>query len=205
MAHRVLLVDDETGLTNGIRRALYRETFEIVTANSGNEALRIMREKPVDVIISDEMMPGMSGLELLKNVCKEFPQTVRIMLTGQATLDVAVRAINDGQIYRFLMKPCNVVDLAVTIRQALAQRELLEKSSLLLKMSQRQTDLLEEIGRSHEVMEAGERMAGVQHPDQDISSDIHTLIQNINAEVIRLEKLFLEWVSREQKPVSSGV
>jgi DNA-binding NtrC family response regulator len=73
----------------------------------------------VHVVVSDDQMPGMSGVELLTWVAKNFPATARIMLTGKATATSAIKAINDAKVYRYFTKPCNVVDLALTIRQAL--------------------------------------------------------------------------------------
>jgi two-component system probable response regulator PhcQ len=73
----------------------------------------------VDVVISDEKMPGMSGSEFLSLVRQEYPDTIRIILTGYGSLESAIRAINEGEIYRLFTKPCNVIDLAITIRLAL--------------------------------------------------------------------------------------
>ena len=119
----VLFVDDDLNFTRAIKRSLRQEPFEVLTANSAAEGLEILEKKPVDVIVSDERMPGMSGSEFLAVVRRRYPRTTRILLTGYATLDAAVRAINDGEIYRFLTKPCHSQDLAQIIRNALARRD----------------------------------------------------------------------------------
>jgi DNA-binding NtrC family response regulator len=130
---QVLLVDDEPNITAGLKRALRREPYEIVTANSGREALEIMAAQPIDVVVTDEQMPGMSGSELLRTVCRRHPGTVRMMLTGQASLEAAIRAINEGEVYRFFTKPCNDADLRLTIRNALQQQTLMRQSRRLLR------------------------------------------------------------------------
>ena len=86
------------------------------------EALRILVVEPVDVVVSDEDMPGMRGCELLATVREHSPGAVRIRLSGKGSLETAIHAINDGEIYRFLTKPCNTTDLAHTIRHALTVR-----------------------------------------------------------------------------------
>ncbi|MCH9021895.1 MAG: response regulator [Planctomycetes bacterium] len=109
-------------------------------------------------MVSDEKMPGMSGAELLSLIQQKYPLTVRIMLTGQADIQAAARAINEGKIYRFLIKPC-YEDLAVTIRQALQQRTLMVESNKLLKLAQQQADFIDEI------TEVRQRVA-YEHPSQ---------------------------------------
>jgi EAL domain-containing protein (putative c-di-GMP-specific phosphodiesterase class I) len=120
---RVLFVDDEPAVMRALSLAVRKEPYEIRTAVSGHAALELFAEAPFDVIVSDERMPGMSGSDLLSQVRERYPSTVRIILSGQATLEAAVRAINGAEIYRFLMKPCPAEEIAVTIREALARRD----------------------------------------------------------------------------------
>jgi EAL domain-containing protein (putative c-di-GMP-specific phosphodiesterase class I) len=115
----VLLVDDDPSVTSGTRTALHRAPFTVLVANSGAEALAQLASNSIDVVVSDERMPGMSGSELLSRVRKEYPDTMRLILSGQADLKDVVRAINGGGIYRFLLKPCNPMDLAASISEAL--------------------------------------------------------------------------------------
>lgn len=125
----VLFVDDEPHFTSALQRALRHEPYRILTANSAVQALNILDRESVDVVVSDERMPGMSGSEFLAVVRRRHPRTVRILLTGYATLEAAVRAINEGEIYRFLTKPCQAKDLSDIIRQALAIRREMRKVS----------------------------------------------------------------------------
>ncbi|MGQ9485518.1 MAG: response regulator [Desulfosoma sp.] len=129
MQKTVLFVDDEPNFTSAVKRALRHEPHRILTANSAMEALRLLSEEPVDVVVSDERMPGMSGSEFLALVRERHPRTLRIMLTGYATLEAAIRAINEGEIYRFLTKPCHTQDLCQILQQALAYQNALEQSS----------------------------------------------------------------------------
>jgi two-component system, probable response regulator PhcQ len=96
----------------------------------------------VDVVISDEQMPGMSGSEFLSAVRKQYPDTIRMILSGQASLEAAVRAINEGEVYRFFLKPCNPTDLMFTVQQALAHKRLEYSSRRLLREYQRQSSVL---------------------------------------------------------------
>ena len=132
MENKILLVDDEVNVRRAVQRALRKEPYEILCASSGQEALDLLTRHSVEVVVSDEKMPGMSGSELLASVASRYPDTVRIMLTGQASLEAAVRAINKGEIYRFLTKPWDGVDLVVTIRQALRLQQILAEGRRLV-------------------------------------------------------------------------
>jgi CheY-like chemotaxis protein len=135
MTPRIICVDDEPRVLKGLRRMLGRE-FEIDVAEGGAEALAILRRgDPFDVIVSDMRMPSMTGAQLLAAVSAEFPDTVRILLTGQSDLEDAVSAVNDGKIFRFLTKPCPPEVLLPALQDAVAhgrliraERELLEET-----------------------------------------------------------------------------
>ena len=149
MSRKVLFVDDEPLVTESLKRALRREPYEVLSANSAKEALGVLARQPVDVVISDEKMPGMQGSEFLAVVCKQYPETIRIILTGHGSMEAAIRAINEGEIFRFLTKPCNEVDLAVTIRQALQLKELTGLSRRLLEKNKRQASILQELEKEN--------------------------------------------------------
>jgi EAL domain-containing protein (putative c-di-GMP-specific phosphodiesterase class I)/FixJ family two-component response regulator len=103
---RVLLVDDDPHILAGLRRQLHRG-FQVATADSGADALKVLSaEDDFAVVVSDMRMPGMDGATFLARVRVESPRSTRILLTGQTELSAAVRAINDGQVFRFLSKPC---------------------------------------------------------------------------------------------------
>lgn len=144
MTHTVLLVDDEPNVLEGLTRVLRKEPYEILTANSAEEAAGLLEDNQVDLIVCDEEMPGMSGTEFLARVTRDYPDVVGIMLTGHPTLPAALRAINEGKVYQFFTKPCSEIDLAITIRRALEQKDLKQKSRELLEVTKRQSVLIEE-------------------------------------------------------------
>ena len=134
MPHRVLLVDDEPNVTDALKRALYQEPYEVWTAHSGQEALGLLSRGLVDVIVADEKMPGMSGTELLTIVRRISPETIRMILTGYATVEAAIAAINDAGIHYFFTKPYNDVELATSIRHALEMKSLKTRAQHLLEL-----------------------------------------------------------------------
>ncbi len=190
MPHKVLFVDDEPNVTNAFKRALRREPYDILSAGSADQALQILEREPVDVVVSDEMMPGMSGSELLAEVCMKYPDTIRIIVTGHASLDVAIRAINEGRIYGFFTKPCNEVDLAVTIRQALRQKDLMMESRRLLRIARQQSMILKDVEEEYPGIARVKRDASGRILIEDEDCDFDTLIKQINEEVTKSEKLF---------------
>src|SRR4051812_40550267 len=103
---RILCVDDEPRILEGLALQLRRD-YQVYTANSGQAALQTLKEaNGMMVVISDMRMPGMDGATLLKQVKQRYPETTRILLTGETGRDAAVMAVNEGQIFRFLTKPC---------------------------------------------------------------------------------------------------
>lgn len=117
-ANRLLIVDDEPNILSALRRLLRHEGYEIHTAASGTEALEVLAREPIQVVVSDQRMPGMSGTEFLGHVNSMYPQTVRIALSGYADLTALTDAVNQGAIYRFLSKPWNDVDLKAALQAA---------------------------------------------------------------------------------------
>lgn len=139
MQHKVMIVDDDLTIRNLLRDALSNEPYAILSAGSAEEAIPILDREYVDVVISDERMPGISGSEFLSIVREKYPDTIRIMLTGHASLESVIRAINQGEIYRFFTKPCNIFDLAITIHQALKYSDLMKKHKHIYKIAKRQS------------------------------------------------------------------
>jgi len=132
---RILIIDDEENVLLGLRRQL-RQRFDLALATSGEEGLRIIREQePFAVVVCDMNMPGRTGIEVLADIGEQAPDTVRIMLTGQADLTTAMNAVNHGNIFRFFTKPCAVETLVSGLeagieqyRLVTAERDLLEKT-----------------------------------------------------------------------------
>ncbi|MFZ4441430.1 MAG: PAS domain S-box protein, partial [Syntrophales bacterium] len=106
-ADTILLVDDDPHILAALNYCLRNTAYEVLTADGGIQALEIMETTKIKVIVSDEQMEGMSGSELLAEVRQRSPHTLRILLTGHATLEMAMRAVNEGGVYRFFTKPWN--------------------------------------------------------------------------------------------------
>jgi len=120
----VLLVDDEESILNSLRRLLRSQAFDVVLAGSGAQALAIMAAQPIDLIMSDARMPGMDGAQLLAEVHRLYPATSRILLTGYADVPTIIKAINEGQIHRYIAKPWNDDELKLILQQALEHQRL---------------------------------------------------------------------------------
>ena len=182
MNHRILFVDDEPHVLEGLKRTLHKEPYEILTAGSADEALAILARERVDAVIADEMMPGMPGSELLAVVCHLYPNTVRIILTGHAELESALRAINEGRIYRYLTKPCNDLELKITIRQALQHRELASAGRRLLNKARRQDLMLQRLEDDHPGITSLQRDTRGTLVIDDTGLDLDGLIREMKEE-----------------------
>jgi signal transduction histidine kinase len=120
----VLVLDDEPKVLSGLKRTLRKEPYELLCATTAEEAFAILHERPIDVVISDQDMPGMTGTAFLAQVRQAYPSTCRFMLTGKATLDVALQAINDDAVRQFFIKPCDPETLAQSIRNIIKEKAL---------------------------------------------------------------------------------
>jgi ActR/RegA family two-component response regulator len=135
MLEKILLVDDDSNILDGYRRSLSRE-FRIETAQGGEEALGLVAVKGAfAVVVSDMRMPGMDGVQLLASFKSNWPDTIRVMLTGNADKDTAIHAINEGHIFRFLSKPCDKEAMAKTLTAALVQYRLVTAEKQLLEQT----------------------------------------------------------------------
>ena len=148
---RILCVDDETSILKALKRLFLDNDYEILTAVSGLEGLEILEnDHPVHVVVSDYRMPGMNGVDFLREVCRRWPETVRIVLSGYADTASVVSAINEGEIYKFIPKPWNDDELKVTIANA-AERYYLHKQNLELTQALKEKNL--ELHRINESLE----------------------------------------------------
>ena len=133
MHRKILFVDDEPNVLQSIRRSL-RKKFDVDTAGGGEEAVQKMEtDGGYAIIVSDMRMPGMNGVELLSTAKSRWPDTVRMMLTGNADQQTAVDAVNEGDVFRFLNKPCDADALANAINIGLRQHELITAERELLE------------------------------------------------------------------------
>lgn len=120
----LLLVDDEANILSSLRRLFRPEGYRVLTAESGDEALELLAAEPVDLILSDMRMPGMTGAQLLAAAFERWPHSIRILLTGYADMASTIDAINLGHIYRYVSKPWDDSELKLIVRDALAHQRL---------------------------------------------------------------------------------
>jgi putative nucleotidyltransferase with HDIG domain len=130
MDSTVLFVDDEANILNALARLFLDRDVRVLRATSGEEALGIVRTQPVVVVVADNLMPGMSGVELLARVRDHSPDTVRVLLTGYADLSTAINAINRGEVFRFHLKPWVDTEIIGTVEEAVRRYHLVRSLRL---------------------------------------------------------------------------
>lgn len=139
----ILFVDDEDNILSSLKRLMRKTPYETLFATSGADALKILEDKPVDVIVSDMKMPEMTGEQLLSEVATLYPETMRLVLSGYSEEEMIMSAINEGRIWGFIHKPWNDADLkqhiehAVFTQQVIAERALLRRTVAKYKASQK--------------------------------------------------------------------
>ncbi len=131
----VLFVDDEAGILGALKRLTRGEPYRVLTAQSGREALAALDAERVDLVVTDQRMPEMTGTELLQKVKERSPETLRVILSGYADAASIVEAINRGEVFRFLTKPWNDSELKAAIRQCLELGSLArQKQEMAIKI-----------------------------------------------------------------------
>lgn len=146
----LLLVDDETNILSSLKRLLRPQGYRVFTATGGAEGLKLLAKQPVDLIISDMRMPEMDGAEFLAKAAGQWPDTVRVLLTGYADLSSTVAAVNKGSIYRYVSKPWDDLELITLVQQALKLKRLEDEKIRLEALTQKQNEQLTEFNASLE-------------------------------------------------------
>jgi putative nucleotidyltransferase with HDIG domain len=149
-AHTVLFVDDEVNILKALQRLLRSEHMNVLCASRAQEALELLDKQQCQVVVTDQRMPEMTGVDLLSQVRQRFPDIVRMMLTGYTEMDVAVDAINRGEIYRLITKPWNDDELRATIRQAFDHSDLKNEIKRLNQVTREQNFKLQDMNRNLE-------------------------------------------------------
>ena len=144
MTYKILIVDDEAANLRALER-LFRDGYEVLTAGDGAEALKLLQQHDVALLITDQRMPEMTGIELLKKTVLLRPRMVRIILTGYTDIEALVEAINCGQVYRYVTKPWNNDDLRLTVTRALEHFETNKRRAELQSANERLSTRLVEI------------------------------------------------------------
>lgn len=168
----LLIVDDEATMRRAVRRTLDDEGYRLIEAASGAEALEILAKQSVHVVVSDHDMPGMTGLDLLRMIRLKHPTLVRIMLTASSDLDVAVRAINLGEVSRFIRKPWRDDELVCSVRQAFDQAAVERELRKLRRQARRTLDQLHMLEESHPgITKLRRNRAGAIVIDEDLDAN----------------------------------
>ena len=141
--HTLLVVDDEADVCDSVHDLLRRE-FQVLKARSADEGLKLMRENEVHIIMTDQRMPKVTGVELLRSIRAGHPQAIRMLFTGYADLDSVIAAINQGHIFKFLKKPWQPEDLEQAVREAAAEYERLVENAEILDNLRHDLQLLRE-------------------------------------------------------------
>ena len=148
--HTVLFVDDEVNILRALQRLLRNESMTVLTASSPQEALEVLDKAEPEVVVTDQRMPEMSGVDLLYAVRDRHPDIVRMMLTGYTEMKIAVEAINRGEIYRLITKPWNDEELKATLRQAFDHCDLKREIQRLNRVTREQNFKLQDMNRNLE-------------------------------------------------------
>lgn len=138
----VLFVDDEASILKSIERQLREMPYQNHFENDPKSAFPYFKEQPIDVLVTDEKMPGLSGLELVDQVKSQYPEVVCIMLTGEMSPRNIIKAMNNGVIYKYLAKPCNIVELVQAIESAVRAQAIKRQVQALIKDYKEKCNLL---------------------------------------------------------------
>lgn len=175
----VLFVDDDPLLLQGLVRSLSREPYEIRCAHSGDEALALLNRGHVDIMVSDEQMPGQPGSELIAQVHAEFPHILSLLMTGHATVGSLMHALNHGHVFRVLLKPCRTDEIISAIRLALLHQTIWNHCREALPLMRQMGDLLAEVGR----VDAHRPRAPALSPKDASGHDLSDLAAALDAEL----------------------
>jgi putative nucleotidyltransferase with HDIG domain len=148
--HTVLFVDDEVNILKALQRLLRNEPMTVLTASRPHEALDLLDRADAQLVVSDQRMPEMSGVDLLSSVRERHPDIVRMMLTGYTEMNIAVEAINRGEIYRLITKPWNDDELKATLRQAFDHYDLKREIRRLNQVTREQNFKLQDMNKNLE-------------------------------------------------------
>lgn len=172
----ILMVDDEENILSSLQRLLRRENYNVITNASPEKALEILKHEPVSLIISDQRMPEMDGTEFLEKAREIQPEAIRIILTGYADISAAMAAINQGQVYRFITKPWNDLDLKATIKQAIDFYHLRRENQRLFELTVRQNAELKELNENLE-RKVEERTQEIAHKNKELRESYYKTIR----------------------------
>lgn len=167
MAERILVVDDEKIIRESLSFILEKEGYEVSGAPNGAEALKQLKQKRVDIVLTDLEMPEMKGIELLEKVTRQFPETFVMIITAYGSLDTAISALRQGA-YDYILKPIEFDDLLHRVRKLIEHRRLARENTLLRRELQQQYDFEAIIGKSPAMQEVFEAIKKVSQTDRTV-------------------------------------
>jgi len=148
--HTVLFVDDEVNILKALQRLLRGEPMNVLTASRPEQAIELLEREEIEVVVSDQRMPAMSGVDMLSMIRERNPDIVRMMLTGYTEMKIAVEAINRGEIFRLITKPWNDDELKATLRQAFDHHDLKREIKRLNQVTREQNFKLQDMNKNLE-------------------------------------------------------
>jgi len=181
----VLAVDDEASILRAIKRLLRRDDYEVITAEGGQAALEIVKERDVAVIVCDQRMPGMTGAQTLSAVYDMSPDTYRITLTGYTDLDAAQASINEGHINLFLVKPWNDDRLRAAVADGVRSHQLIVENRQLQELTRQQNEKLEAWNKELE-QQVAERTAALKQKNEQLEELSKNLESSLRDAVVVL-------------------
>jgi signal transduction histidine kinase len=183
--HTLLIVDDEPDVLDSLRHTFHR-SYRVLTCVAGAQAIEILRADNVEVILSDQRMPGMTGDQFLRQARELKPDAIRMLFTGYADMQAVINAVNEGHIFRYILKPWDTAELEGIIRQGVEQYELLaERKRLVAELQAANTRLLR---ANEELSRAGQlKTAFIEVASHEFNTPI-TLVLGLT-ELLRLSKV----------------
>jgi len=189
----VLFVDDDQITLRALEQTMQDEAYRLLFALSGSQALDIMAQEPVDVVVTDLTMPEMDGMTLLDWAQAEYPDTIRMVLSSQSDTDSILEAINNGSVYRYVVKPWNREELKIAVRQALELFEIQQEKKRLVDKLSSNTLLLEQrlARRSKQLLEIdglaeiGKHVSQVVH---NLNNPLQTIFGNLDLVLLKLSQ-----------------
>jgi DNA-binding NtrC family response regulator len=181
----ILLVDDEENIISALQRLFRSDGYNIVTAGSAAEGSDMLEANDVCLVIADNRMPGISGIEFLKQVRERWPDTIRIMLTGHADIDAAMDAINRGEVYRFVTKPWDPQGLKMLVKEGLDHYRLVQENRRMHALIEEQNGLLKQWNESLKKT-VDERTEEIRHKN----AELEQLYTQLKGSFVNTVKIF---------------
>jgi response regulator RpfG family c-di-GMP phosphodiesterase len=202
--YSVLCVDDEINVLNALKRVFRKEKFNLLTASSGADALKLLETNPIHMIISDQRMPEMNGTELMAKIKDAYPDIIRIILTGYTDVDTITESINKGHIYKFFLKPWNDQSLVLETRQALEQYELSQTNKALHQKVCEQNEIFRRINDNLESL-VQERTREIEIKNHALELS-HTVLESLPVPIIGISaEMMIVLINKAVYDMEAGI